>query len=124
MKVKLKLNRDQYKGVATIAMNCCNALAGTTFPEVQYRDALWKLQTRIAAKVPTLKKKGNTLTLGEVESLALFEVMGDLVHGFQSYELGLGYWILAEIDRQKQEYVALMRANLTANLTINQQLQK
>ena len=26
MKIKLKLTRDQYKGVATIAQNCCNAL--------------------------------------------------------------------------------------------------
>ena len=113
MKIKLKLTRDQYKGVATIAQNCCNALAGVTFPEVQYRDALRGLVLRMAAKVPTLKAKGNSLTLGELESLALFTTVGDLVSGFQPFELSLGYWMLAEIDRQRMQYLTLMRANLT-----------
>lgn len=113
MKIKLKLTRDQYKGVATIAQNCCNALAGVTFPEVQYRDALRALILRMAAKVPTLKAKRNSLTLGELESLALFTTVGDLVSGFQPFELSLGYWMLAEIDRQRMQYLTLMRANLT-----------
>lgn len=113
MKIKLKLTRDQYNGVATIAQNCCNALAGVTFPEVQYRDALRALILRMAAKVPTLKAKGNSLTFGELESLALFTTVGDLVSGFQPFELSLGYWMLAEIDRQRMQYLTLMRANLT-----------
>lgn len=113
MKIKLKLTRDQYKGVATIAQNCCNVLAGVTFPEVQYRDALRALILRMAAKVPTLKAKRNSLTLGELESLALFTTVGDLVSGFQPFELSLGYWMLAEIDRQRMQYLTLMRANLT-----------
>lgn len=113
MKIRLKLTRDQYKGVATIAKNCCNALAGVTFPEVQYRDALCGLVLRMAAKVPTLKAKGNSLTLGELESLALYAAVGDLVGLFQPFELSIGYWLLAEIDRQRMAYVALMRANLT-----------
>ncbi len=113
MKIKLKLTRDQYKGVATIAQNCCNALAGVTFPEVQYRDALRALILRMAAKVPTLKAKGNSLTFGELEGLALFTTVGDLVSGFQPFELSLGYWMLAEIDRQRMQYLTLMRANLT-----------
>ena len=112
MKIRLKLTRDQYKGVATIAQNCCNALAGETFPEVQYRDALRGLMFRMAAKVPTLKAKGNSLTLGETESLALWETVNDLVRGFQPFELSIGYWLLGEIDRQRMAYVALMRANL------------
>ncbi len=113
MKIKLKLTRDQYKGVATIAQNCCNALSGVTYPEVQYRDALRALMLRMAAKVPTLKAKGNSLTLGELESLALFTTVGDLVSEFQPFELSLGYWMLAEIDRQRMQYLTLMRANLT-----------
>lgn len=113
MKIKLKLTRDQYKGVATIAQNCCNALAGVTFPEVQYRDALRALILQMAAKVPTLKAKGNSLTLGELESLALFTTVGDQVSGFQPFELSLGYWMLGEIDRQRMQYLTLMRANLT-----------
>ena len=113
MKIKLKLTREQYKGVATIAQNCCNALAGVTFPEVQYRDALRGLVLRMAVKVPTLKAKGNPLTLGELESLALFDTVNDLVGNFQPFELSIGYWMLGEIDRQRGQYVTLMRANLT-----------
>ncbi len=113
MKIKLKLTRDQYKGVATIAQNCCNALAGETYPEVQYRDALRGLVLRMAAKVPTLKAKGNPLTLGELESLALFDTVNDLVGNFQPFELSIGYWMLGEIDRQRGQYVTLMKANLT-----------
>lgn len=113
MKIKLKLTRDQYKGVATIAQNCCNALAGETYPEVQYRDALRALMLRMAAKVPTLKAKGNSLTLGELESLALFDTVDDLVGRFQPFEMSIGYWLLGEIDRQRGQYVKLMKANLT-----------
>ena len=113
MKIKLKLTREQYKGVATIAQNCCNALAGVTFPEVQYRDALRGLVLRMAVKVPTLKAKGNPLTLGELESLALFDTVNDLVGNFQPFELSIGYWMLGEIDRQRGQYVTLMKANLT-----------
>ena len=113
MRIKLKLTRDQYKGVATICQNCCNALAGETFVEVQYRDALRGLMLRMAAKVPTLKAKGNGLTLGELESLALFDTVNDLVGRFQPFELSIGYWLLGEIDRQRGQYVTLMKANLT-----------
>lgn len=113
MKIKLKLTRDQYKGVATISQNCCNALAGETYPEVQYRDALRALMLRMAAKVPTLKAKGNSLTLGELESLALFDTVDDLVGRFQPFEMSIGYWLLGEIDRQRGQYVTLMKANLT-----------
>ena len=111
MRIKLKLSRGQYKGVATIAQNCCNALAGETFPEVQYRDALRGLVLRMAAKVPTLKGKGNGLTLGEMESLALFDTVNDLVGRFQPFELSIGYWLLGEIDLQRGQYVTLMKAN-------------
>lgn len=111
MKVTLKLSRSQYKGVVTIVMNCCNALAGESLREVEYRDALWKLQVKLAGKVPTLKGH-NQLTLGELETLALFDVVGDLVERFGPYEMGLGYWMLAEIDRQRMEYVSLMRQNI------------
>ena len=113
MKIKLKLTRDQYKGVATISQNCCNALAGETYPEVQYRDALRGLVLRMVAKVPTLKAKGNTLTLGDLESLALFDTVNDLVGRFQPFELSIGYWLLGEIDLQRGQYVTLMKANLT-----------
>ena len=113
MRIKLKLTRDQYKGVATICQNCCNALAGETFVEVQYRDALRGLMLRMAAKVPTLKAKGNSLTLGELESLALFDTVDDLVGRFQPFEMSIGYWLLGEIDRQRGQYVTLMKANLS-----------
>ena len=112
MKIRLKLTRDQYKGIATIAQNCCNALAGVSFVEVQYRDALRGLMLRMAAKVPTLKSKGNSLTLGELESLALSVTVDDLVGQMQPFEMSLGYWLLAEVDRQRMAYVTLMRANL------------
>ena len=112
MKIKLKLTRSQYKGIATIAQNCCNALAGVTFEEVQYRDALRGLILKMAAKVPTLREKGNSLTLGEVESLALWRTVDDLVQQFQPFEMSLGYWMLGEIDQQRGRYVSLMKANI------------
>lgn len=112
MKVKLKLSRGYYKGVATICQNCCNALAGVTLREVQYRDALYGLVMKMAAKVPTLKAKGNSLTLGETESLALWETVNDLVYEFGPYEMSVGLWLIGEIDLQRGQYVALMKANL------------
>lgn len=117
MKIKLKLTRNQYKGVATIAQNCCNALSGVSFEEVQYRDALRGLILKMAAKVPTLRDKNNSLTLGEVESLALWRTVGDLVQQFQPFEMSLGYWMLGEIDMQCGRYVSLMKANLTTQQT-------
>ena len=111
MRIKLKLTRSQYKGVATIVQNCCNALAGTTLEEVQYRDALMSLMLKMAARVPTLREKGNSLTLDEVGSLALWRTVNDLVQRFQPFEMSVGYWLLGEIDRQRMAYVSLMRAN-------------
>lgn len=113
MKVKLKLTREQYKGVATIVNNCCNALVGVSFVEVQYRDALSGLLLKMVGKMPMLKGKGNGLTLGETESLALWETVNELVRCFGPYEMSLGYWMLGEIDRQCIAHVSLMRNNLS-----------
>ena len=113
MKVKLKLTREQYKGVATIVKNCCNALVGVSFTEVQYRDALRGLLLKMAGKIPMLKGKGNSLTLGELESLALFETVNDLVRRFGPYEMSIGFWLLGEIDQQCMQYVTLMKNNLS-----------
>lgn len=112
MKIKLKLNRNQYKGVATIAQNCCNALSGISFEEVQYRDALRSLVLKMASRVPTLRDRNNSLTLGEMESLALWRTVNDLVMEFQPYEMSLGFWMLGEIDQQRGRYITLMKANL------------
>lgn len=111
MKVRLNLTREEYKGVATIVQNCCNALRGFQFVEVQYRDVLMGLAMKMASKVPTLKAKGNRLTLGEAESLALWRTVSDLVERMQPFEMGLGYMLLGEIDRQRMEHVNLMRSN-------------
>lgn len=111
MKVRLKLTREEYKGVATIVQNCCNALRGFQFVEVQYRDVLMGLAMKMASKVPTLKANGNRLTLGEAESLALWRTVSDLVERMQPFEMGLGYQMLGEMDRQRMEHVNLMRSN-------------
>jgi len=115
MKVRLKLTREEYKGVATIVQNCCNALRGFQFVEVQYRDVLMGLAMKMASKVPTLKAKGNRLTLGEAESLALWRTVSDLVERMQPFEMGLGYQMLGEMDRQRMEHVNLMRSNLAVS---------
>ena len=111
MKIRLKLTRAQYKGLATIAQNCCSVIRGEGFAEVQYRDALMGLTLRLAAKVPRLKEKGNGVTLGELESLVLWRTVSDLVEQMQPFEMGLGYMLLGEIDRQRMGYVNLMRSN-------------
>ena len=114
MRVRLKLTRIEMKGVATLVQNCCNALSGEDFLSVQYRDALGGLLLKLAARVPTLKNK-NSLGLTEMESLALYEVLNDLVDKMPPLEMGVGYTVLAEIDRQRSSHVSLMRANLTSN---------
>ena len=49
MKVRLKLTRNQYRGFAVMAQNCCNAVNGEHFKAVQYRDVLRNLVLRMAA---------------------------------------------------------------------------
>lgn len=112
MKIRLKLSREEYKGVATIVQNCCNALVGVTLVEVQYRDALRGLLLKMAGKAATLKGKGNSLTLGEAESLALWETLNDLVREMGPYEMSVGLRLIGEMERQCMGYVALMKANL------------
>lgn len=113
MKIKLKkLSRSQYKGVATIAQNCCNALTGETFEAVQYRDVLVSLVLKMAGKVPTLRERNNSLTLGESESLVLWRLLNEKVMEMQPYEMSIGLWMLGEMDRQLGQYIVLMRANL------------
>ncbi len=112
MKIKLKLTRGQYKGVATIAQNCCSVLRGDTFEVVQSRDVLMSLVLRMAAKVPTLRERSNSLTMSEAESMVLWRMVNARVMEFQPYEMGIGLWMLREIDQQLSRYVTLMRANL------------
>lgn len=69
------------------------------------------LLLKMAGKVPTLRERGNSLTLGEAESLALWRTVNDLVWQFGPCELAMGLWMLEEIDRQKGRHVSLMRAN-------------
>lgn len=103
------------KGVATICQNCCNALSGVDFIAVQYRDALRGLLVKLAVKMPTLKNK-NSLTLTDVEALALYETVGDLVERMEPLEMGVGYTLLAEIDKQRSAYVSLMMGNLSREM--------
>lgn len=111
MTIKLRLTREEMRGVATIAQNCCNALSGDTFEAVQYRDALRGLVLKLVGRMPTMKNK-NSLTLTEMEALAMHNVLGDLVDMFQPYEMSLGYTILGEMDSQRNTYVGLMKGNL------------
>ena len=115
MKIKLKLTRIEMKGVATVVQNCCNALSGADFVTVQYRDALRGLMLKLAARMPVLKKK-NSLTLTDMEALALFDCLNDLVERMPPLEMGVSYTILAEIDRQRMSYVSLMLGNLRAEM--------
>lgn len=111
MKIRLKLTRIEMKGVATVVENCCNALSGADFVAVQYRDALRGLLLKLAARMPVLKKK-NSLTLTDLEALALFEILNDLADRMPPLEMGVSYTILGEIDRQRTSYVSLMVGNL------------
>ncbi|MBR4787869.1 MAG: hypothetical protein IK013_08380 [Bacteroidales bacterium] len=121
MKIKLKLTRMEMKGIATVVQNCCNALAGVTFPEVQYRDALSGLLLKLAGKMMTLKQN-NRMTLTEVEALALYEVLNDLADRMPPLEMGVSYTVLGEIDKQRMSYVSLMRGNLASIVNDGQNL--
>ena len=111
MKIKLKMTRVEMQGIAAVVQNCCNALSGVDFIAVQYRDALTGLMLKLAAKQLTLKKS-NRMTLTDLEALALYEIVNDLVDKMPPLEMGVCYTLLGEIDRQRSSYVTLMRGNL------------
>lgn len=121
MKIKLKLTRIEMKGIATVVQNCCNALSGENFIVVQYRDALSGLLLKLAGKMPTLRNT-NRMTLTEMESLALYETLNDLVEKIPPLEMGVSYTVLREIDRQRMSHVSLMRGNLMAMVNEGQTL--
>lgn len=112
MKIKLKLTRMEMKGMATMVTNCCNALRGVDFIAVQYRDALSGLMLKLAGKMPTLGDT-NRMTLTEMEALALWEVVGDLVARMEPMEMAVGITVLDEIGKQCNAKVTLMRGNLS-----------
>lgn len=111
MKIKLKMTRVEMKAVATVVKHCCNSLSGIDFGSVQYRDALGGLLLKLAARMLALKAK-NSLTLTDLEALALWWTLTGVVQQLPPLEMSVGYTILAEIDLQKSSYVALMRGNL------------
>ena len=114
MKIRLKLTRTEMKGIATVVQNCCNALSGENIIVVQYRDALSGPLLKLAGKMPTLRNT-NRMMLTEMESLVLYETLNDLVERMPPLEMGVGYRVLGEIDRQRMSHVSLMRGNLMAN---------
>lgn len=110
MKVRLKLTRDEYKGLGTVA----SWLAGApieTFRDLQYSDAMRGLVLRMLGKVPTLKREGNRMTLTDMEALALCYGLSMGVESLPPFEMALGYKLLGEIDRQKLAYLGAMRSN-------------
>lgn len=111
MKVRLKLTRDEYRGVATIVQNCCNALRGVDFESVQYRDCLAELLLKLARRMLASGGRG-TLTLTDLEALVLHNCLGEAVQLFGPYEMGLGYRLLGEIDRQRMERLGQLRMTL------------
>lgn len=111
MKIKLKMSRVEMQGIAALVQNCCNALSGVEFNEVQYRDALAGLTLKLAARMPTLKRR-NTLALSDIEALALWDVLNEVVDRMPPLEMAVGYKIIGEIDQQRESYVSLMRGNL------------
>lgn len=121
MKIRLKLTRTEMKGIATVVQNCCNALSGENFIVVQYRDALSGLLLKLAGKMPTLRET-NRMTLTEVESLALYEIMNDLADKMPPLEMGVCYTVLSEIDRQRMSHVSLMKGNLATIMKDGQTL--
>lgn len=111
MKIKLKLTRMEMKGMAAMVVNCCNALRGVDFIAVQYRDALSGLMLKLAGKMPTVRET-NRMTLTDIEALAIWEVVGDLVGKMEPLEAAVGLTVLGEIERQSDAKVTLMRGNL------------
>lgn len=99
------------EGFAAIVSGCCNALSGVTLREVQYRDALAGLTLKLAARMPTLKRR-NTLALSDIEALVLWDVLNEVVDRMPPLEMAVGYKIIGEIDQQRESYVSLMRGNL------------
>ena len=119
MKVHLKLSRMQYEGFVTVIKNCINTLAGTDIQSVQYRDAHFDLQIKMQSRFWQLKEKNN-ITLTDIEVLAVADTLGDSAARFFPYEKTLAYYILAEIDYQKERHVCLMIGNLSRKMDNSQ----
>lgn len=115
MKAHLKLNRMQYESFLTVIKNCLNTLTGTDLKSVQYRDALFSLQVKLQSRFWQLKDKNN-ITLTDMETLSIADMLGNLAAFFSPYEKALAYWILAEIDYQKERHVCLMMGNLSRKM--------
>lgn len=111
MRVSLKLTGAEVRGLGYIVNNGLRAIAVVDLYTLQCSDALYGLQLKLAARLPRLKAKGNRMTLTEVESLALWDVMNDLVEMMQPYEQGLAYRLIAEIERQRMDYLRQLRYN-------------
>lgn len=115
MKVHLKLNKMKYEGFLTVLKNCLNSLTGTDLKSVQYRDALFGLQVKLQGRYLNIKEKNN-ITLTDMETLSIADMLGNFAAVFPPYEKALAYWILAEIDYQKERHVCLMMGNLSRKM--------
>lgn len=111
MQVKIKLSKSQINAFQMVLQCCLKAIEGTSLLSVQYKDALMNLLMKITMRKPTLKDK-NSITLTDMETVAFFVLSGSMVKYLQPYEKSLTYHILAEIERQKDNYITLVNGNL------------
>ena len=119
MKVHLKLNKMKYEGFLILIKNCLNAITRTDLKSVQYRDALFDLQTKLQGRYWNIKEKNN-ITLTDMEVLALSDMLGTLAADFPPYDKALAYHILTEIDFQKERHVCLLLSNLSRKMNNGQ----
>lgn len=117
MKAKLKFDRNEMKGFLTLVQNLNNAMTGESFVGMMYQDALRGLLLKLAKKMPSMQKQC-TLTLTEMETLSVRQVLCDWVDRMMPYEMALGYRILEAMDKQHQERNRLLNANISGSETM------
>lgn len=112
MKVKLKFSDSQFYAFATIVKYVLNSVKKNDFESIQYADALTGLLFNLIKRMTDLKEK-NSITLTEIEALALYNLMSGIVDNFKPYEKCIIYKIFEEIDTQKHMHLTLKMKNLS-----------
>ncbi len=110
MKAKLKFDRNEMKGFLALVRNLSVMVTDESFMGMMFKDAVSDLFLKIMMRIPKMKGS-SSITLTEIETLALKMLLSDCVDKMMPYEQAIGYGILEKLDKLHQEHNRLKRIN-------------
>lgn len=107
MNTKIKLDRDELKGLITILKVLDDNWNDTHIIEFLSHKEINSMRQKFTAKLISSTRKFN-LAITNYQVSLLFEILNNCADNFQPFERSIALGIISQIDRQYHNHMALL----------------